>query len=327
MVTPSSSADHLAPAPKSASAASSPRQPLSPQTNKSLVDTDPESIVSDYSEMNDLVKEHLANVHIIRKEDLAIANTMPNSELLGQQRLARLEGELDGEYAKRLRKLNFLSLAQEFAELKKSDAKALPYDAHKTPMLVSPQSTSSDASELASDLSDSAATTPGEAPDSCNNLNAQLPDNTKLVGNANQTLNYSFVAQTSQQPSDVSSQTITEASCSDVTSKTSASDDDAHLQDFDVFNMESTMPQLDWAKIEAELEKEERQKLVSERYRTFFSQTIINAKYQYGTCTTCSVSQINVCLSVFTTIANAFFLIPDNNKFSAVFPQKPLLIF
>ena len=256
-----------------------PQQQLSPQAH-SRVDTDPESVVSDYSEMNDLVKEHLANVQIIRKEDLAIANTMPNSDLFVKQRVVRLVDESDADYAKRLRKFNFLSLAQEFAELKKSDSNALPYDAHKTPLLLSPLSTSSETSELASDMSDSVTTTPGESSskvfppssESCNNINAQLPDNAQLVGNANESLTYCFL-QHNPQHDDVTTKNVvpTESSSSkeEVRAEKRGDDEGEHLQDFDVFNMEATLPQLDWAKIEEELQKEEKQKLVSFHVTSF----------------------------------------------------------
>lgn len=114
-------------------------------TNKNIlldhVDTDPESVVSDYSEMADAIKEHLANVQIIRQEDLDSGNALPN-EFLVQRKIPRLPEETEAEYAKRLRKLNFLSLAQEFAELKKVDSEALPFGAHKA-HLQSPLSESS----------------------------------------------------------------------------------------------------------------------------------------------------------------------------------------
>ena len=333
------------------SSATSSSQP-STRHNKAtiVIDTDPESIVSDYSEMGEQVREHLANVQIIRKEDLAVANTMPNEVLL-QQKIARLPNETDIEFAKRLRKLNFLSLAQEFAQLKKVDSAALPFDAHKSHELISPQSdtaSSSFASDSEREKSDSNVTTPSENSSgdkafpgdrggggggdaACNNMNAQLPDNAKLLGNANETQTYSNIEsvrapasnydvtdddstskETSisesadvinggrQQPSPKHTdsikaqgelhqfQHVTAAATglshninpfSDSHHSASAlpAHNDAtvapvqapapdtshesseHLQDFDVFNIESTMPEMDWVKIEEELRKASRE--------------------------------------------------------------------
>lgn len=98
---------------------------------KHVIEAEPESIASDYSEMADFVKEHLANVHIVRKDDLETGNTQfPADRFTVEQKVPRQPGETDDEYNKRLRKLNYLSLAQEFAELKKIDADALPFDRH-----------------------------------------------------------------------------------------------------------------------------------------------------------------------------------------------------
>lgn len=95
------------------------------------IDSDPESIVSDYSEMADPIKEHLANVQIIQKEDLDLGNTFVDSQFLVHPKLFRGSEEDEEEFNRRLRKTNYLSLAQEFAELKKVNASALPFGLHK----------------------------------------------------------------------------------------------------------------------------------------------------------------------------------------------------
>ena len=123
-----------------------------------VIEAEPESMASDYSEMADFVKEHLANVHIIRKDDLATGNTqLPADRFTVEQKVPRFPGETDDEYNKRLRKLNYLSLAQEFAELKKVDADALPFDLHCDRTLTDFSPTSDGSSELDAD----AVVTPG----------------------------------------------------------------------------------------------------------------------------------------------------------------------
>lgn len=68
-------------------AKNSPRHSGNGLTNKNIiienVDTDPESCMSDYSEMADAIKEHLANVQIIRQEDLDSGNTLASITRLG----------------------------------------------------------------------------------------------------------------------------------------------------------------------------------------------------------------------------------------------------
>lgn len=94
------------------------------------IESEPESIVSDYSEMADPIKEHLANVQIIQKEDLDLGNAFVNNFLV-QPKIFRGVEEDEEEFNKRVRKTNYLSLAQEFAELKKVNANALPFGLHK----------------------------------------------------------------------------------------------------------------------------------------------------------------------------------------------------
>ena len=79
-------------------------------------------------QMADFVREHLANVQIVRKDDLETGNTQFPDQFAVEQKVPRHPGETDADYGRRLRKLNYLSLAQEFAELKKVDIDAVPFD-------------------------------------------------------------------------------------------------------------------------------------------------------------------------------------------------------
>jgi len=99
-------------------------------------DSDHESVVSDYSEMADPVKEHLASIHILQEAELRFGSALG---LTAQQTcmmrpwlaIQRRPDEDEMEFLQRQRKMNFLSLAQEFAAIKKANPDALPFNLHK----------------------------------------------------------------------------------------------------------------------------------------------------------------------------------------------------
>ena len=270
-------------------------------TNKNIIiDADPESNVSDYSEMADCIKEHLANVQIIQKEDLDIENTLQNDALV-QQKIFRLPGESDMDYAKRLRKLNFLSLAQEFAALKKVDSDALPFGAHKA-QLPSPMSEGSEASDLSSvptpiegkkdfvtGKPKGKAKEAWQASDHLSNpghiLKMKNPTHSSQSTDAyHVSSDTSKVSANSEDEPDSESNVITTGSTEDREmssfekqhealspfkhSKLCAKEGGSSTSgkgDFDVYNMECTLPTVDWDKLEHELQKaaeEERNKKV-----------------------------------------------------------------
>jgi len=95
-------------------------------------DSDHDSVVSDYSEMADPVKEHLASIHLLQEAELQFSNVLglPAQQLhLIRPWLAvqRRPDEDEVEFLKRQRKINFLSLAQEFAAVKMVNPNALPF--------------------------------------------------------------------------------------------------------------------------------------------------------------------------------------------------------
>jgi len=96
-----------------------------------LIEPDPSSFASDYSELGEPIREHLAGVHIIGRDDLQLANTVPPSSddqdeddqrqcegssvppgFTDRRHLRRLDDETDEQFARRVRKTNYLSLAQ-----------------------------------------------------------------------------------------------------------------------------------------------------------------------------------------------------------------------
>lgn len=87
-------------------------------------ESETESVLSDYSEMADPVKEHLANVQIL-------ADPLSSTSFIVQQKLIRGAEESEAAFLQRIRKMNFLSLAQEFADLKKQNASVLPFNLHE----------------------------------------------------------------------------------------------------------------------------------------------------------------------------------------------------
>jgi len=87
-----------------------------------LVEPDPNSFTSDYSELGEPIREHLADVQIIGRDDLDLGNTAPSScdvedhhegpTKSGRHQLSRQDNETEEQFARRVRKTNYLSLAQ-----------------------------------------------------------------------------------------------------------------------------------------------------------------------------------------------------------------------
>ena len=187
-----------------------------------------------------------------------------DAQQLLQQSLEQLPDESDLDYTKRLRKINYLSLAQEFAELKKIDADALPFDLHKDTRFFGEGSQSGDTSEA-----DSAATTPMDAFKDFTPLPA-VPS-TGLVARFEMAANITPNAPRYAAPRDgevmgprgnhvppegdiekgVADSQIPESVRKKPGSQGSHPGEDQG--DFDVYNMETTLPQMDWAKLEQQL--------------------------------------------------------------------------
>ncbi|KAH9512808.1 hypothetical protein Btru_038231 [Bulinus truncatus] len=103
--------------------------------SRSSVDVECESVVSDYSELGGPLKDIERDVNFIDK-DLLRAEDASSFLALGssfwdKEDLDKKEGESEEEFERRVRKVNLLSLAQEFAELKKLDSHACAINFHK----------------------------------------------------------------------------------------------------------------------------------------------------------------------------------------------------
>ena len=274
---------------------------------KHMIEPDPDSIASDYSELAGPIKEHLANVQIIQREDLQSGNTMFANQFTVQQKITRGVDETEEEFTKRLRKINYLSLAQEFAELKKIDSTALPFDLHKSQRLDDVSPTSDLSSETDSDKynADSTLTTPMETQrefgedvdkkmqemsigcetppvlppgEKVENKTAEMEalnririekegqlksskgevDPSEDMTNSpnvfpsktTHTLSRSMSEGTSTPSSGLEKGSQDSAIPESGKNKSESADD---LHDFDVYNIETTLPQMDWAMLEHQL--------------------------------------------------------------------------
>jgi len=91
-------------------------------TARNLIEPDPNSFASDYSELGEPIREHLADVQIIGREDLDLGNTVASSSGVDENleglaapekhHLRRQNDETEEQFARRVRKTNYLSLAQ-----------------------------------------------------------------------------------------------------------------------------------------------------------------------------------------------------------------------
>lgn len=92
-----------------------------------------ESAMSDYSEIAAPLQEHLANMHM-HQLDCRLQNGMyadgdDCGEVTDDSVLVQQPGECDEDFERRTKKVNYLSLAQEFAALKRVDPSAQPFSA------------------------------------------------------------------------------------------------------------------------------------------------------------------------------------------------------
>ena len=257
-------------------------------------------------------------MEIIQKEALEIEELQKKQKTTGvssgnfvvQQKIQREVDETDEEFQKRLKKINFLSLAQEFAELKKVDADALPFDLHKSVHEdFSPMSDVSMSETESSDraLTDSAAATPMDAgkefpqeevfplqsrptsvyypPARPNSIRRASDSNDNIMDEVSQrmattnldglppTASTGAVCNNKDQVDSNSGKFRTDldlGGIKDAPKSPCRKMDSSVISvegDFDVYNIETTLPQMDWALLEQQLKKaaeeEELQKKVS----------------------------------------------------------------
>lgn len=215
--------------------------------NKLKGDTDTDSVSSDYSVDILAPLQDLSDLHIYEKNestDLSGSVNVPGDA----NKLERKERETEEDFNRRVRKTNLLSIAQEFAELKKVNADALPFDLHKAQSSLA-ESSSSECSSATSSRNPSEMNTPSE-----------------VRSNPFQNL----TSGTEQQSRDLNSNSIKEMLMNERKNKPSPKSspkksamngqikqhsEDQEAEDFDVYNIETALPQMDWDTLEQQLQQ------------------------------------------------------------------------
>lgn len=243
---------------------------------KHILDTECESIHSDYSEVVGPLRDLADNeIEIFHAEDLQKENLTEkcNTYSIGNKTLKQQPDETDEEFKKRVKKVNFLSLAQEFAELKKIDADVLPFDLHKTNLCdYSPMSEESS-------LTESAMTTPIEPgkelpysyeyvrDENSNELDSvdccdpeSIMDNKKEKSSS---LNPKDLSETDFKLSPKRGKQNLALLENKTKFKNSGKSELCDEQECEIYNMENTIPKMDWETLELQLAMaaEEKQRL------------------------------------------------------------------
>ncbi|XP_052104496.1 IQCJ-SCHIP1 readthrough transcript protein-like [Mytilus californianus] len=209
--------------------------------NKLKSDTDTDSVSSDYSVEISAPLREFSDIHIYDKNELTDSSVSTG-------KLERRVRETEEDFSRRVRKTNLLSIAQEFAELKKVNADALPFDLHKSQNLVE-ETSSSECSSATSSKNPSEMNTPSEVRSNpfqdvsatsetktkdlnSNSIKEMLMNERKNKSSPNQSPKRSAVNGQLKQTNDIDGQ-----------------------DDFDVYNIETAIPQMDWDTLEQQLQQ------------------------------------------------------------------------
>ena len=201
---------------------------VSPQTQLPC-DNDKFNVDSDYTEMAGPVKEHLANLQYLQQSETSTSGgIMDDNQLIEvddeTHNLLRNSDETEDEFNRRLRKVNLLSLAHEFAALKADGPKIQQHQDHSPMSEVSTDSESEDDIMTSSSLPNK----------------KELPLKQKEAWSEKSKIADPPKSSTPKPPEN------------DKAAKTPSSEQ----QDFDVYNIESTMPEvMDWTYMEQQLKK------------------------------------------------------------------------
>ena len=196
--------------------------------------------------------------------------------------------ESDEDFSRRLRKHKLLTIAQEFAELKKMNADALPFDLHKSQ--GQSMDSCSDSSSVPLSQASSEMTTPSsdmsesfvQMNNGVNNLilkdvNSNIHDvdnakNDSLTTQQTENLSTENVHNDNDQPANFRSR----AGKSLLTERLGAennkySSDDESVGDFDVYNIETTAPHINWESLEKQLQQAEEEQLKRQEVSLVFA--------------------------------------------------------
>ncbi|XP_033760771.1 myb-like protein P isoform X2 [Pecten maximus] len=253
--------------------------------NKVCDEHDSDSLSSDYSEFSAPLKDLAeSEVTIIECQQLAEGN-IPYSSGNTSSRVVRKPFESDEELSRRIRKLNFLSIAQEFAELKKVNCNILPFDLHKGQQV--PESSCSDTSSAPNSQLSSEMNTPSDPSDSFEQLNNGVnslisKDLNSNINNGNvddrdsrsvstiisqssnsndnlpknsSTREASSIGRVAKRSRDQKEENSNKGDNSNVIDRGDNSNNEESEGDFDVYNIETALPQMNWEILGQQLEQ------------------------------------------------------------------------
>ncbi|KAJ8310710.1 hypothetical protein KUTeg_012575 [Tegillarca granosa] len=272
---------------RSISRESTPDDRLSYQNKNSVLqkflsdrEPDTESLSSDYSEVSAPLRDiaeaelqKLDNGHNTQKSESSYQKSSLTSTQVEKQ-----PGESDEDYSRRLRKINLLSIAQEFAELKKINVNALPLDLHKVQGHTDESSLSASSSASNSAIS-SEMNTPVDSTVSFENMKNinSLTDtdlNSNTIHSSMKTCDKNVTDSIVNSKDLLNSSPKNKRNIQNVqTGDRQQCDRTSNIPgekegDFDVFNIETAMPQMDWEGLEKQLQQAtEEQKKRSEAQR------------------------------------------------------------
>ncbi|OWF49095.1 J domain-containing protein DDB_G0295729-like isoform X2 [Mizuhopecten yessoensis] len=251
---------------------------------------DSDSLSSDYSEFSAPLKDLAdSEVTIIQRQQLAEGNIQQSMRTTSSN-VIRKPFESEEDFSRRIRKLNFLSIAQEFAELKKVNCDILPFDLHKGQQFS--ESSCSDTSSAPASQISSEMNTPSDPSDSfvqlnngvnnlmskdlnsnINNGNVDERDNNSLstATRRSNTTNDNLPPHTSttdtsstvstvrvaKRSRDLEEENSNKGDKSDVTDSDRGDNpyNDEGEGDFDVYNIETAVPQMNWEILGQQLEQ------------------------------------------------------------------------
>lgn len=216
--------------------------------NKLKSDTDTDSVSSDYSIEISAPLRDFSDVHIYDKNEL----TEPSANSLSTSgKLERKVRETEEDYNRRVRKTNLLSIAQEFAELKKVNADALPFDLHKSQNSIE-ETSSSECSSLTNSRNPSEINTPSEV------RNNPFQDLSTVKDSESKDLNSNSIKEMLMNERKNKSSPKNSPKRTVANGKLKHSDDfdvEEGEDNFDVYNIESALPNMDWDTLEQQLQQ------------------------------------------------------------------------
>lgn len=246
-------------------------------------ETDSESVSSDYSEVVGPLRDLEENGIVIMEKcylEKHSFSCLPKLDVENSLKKRSVESEED--FDRRQKKINFLSLAQEFAELKKLNAAALPFDLHNL-QITSPESESVSVAEIQPKCIPQVESKMelGRQNEFLNNnsendINRNIVKSDKQHDHIQKNIESGNILNNDFSHGNTKNNAVTNLS-TDLDNNRShvmeSSDEGSNMSksegsgDFDVYNIETAIPPMDWETLEKQLElaeeEEEKRQFVS----------------------------------------------------------------